>query len=587
MATFRTMSGQSFTLASSISSTQTTILLTSFKVPVSGTDITMASMGTSVAYGTLAPGTSSAELISFTGVTQNADGTATLTGVTRGLDKEYPYAEDSNFKQPHAGQTIFILSDAPQVFNQYPAKVNDETITGQFTFPQSGTASAARAGAVYASPTQDTEFAPKKYVDDTASFGAPLATTTTAGIVEIPTATQLETGTLLGETGAGLVVLNAQYGARKILGYNVTGGTPNAYTVDVGASAPAAYATGQIVGFLASFTNTGNATLNISGLGAKNLFLGSTGLFAGAISTNSYIGAVYDGTQFEIVEGSDLVSSSGGSNKILLTDNTGKIPQSSVNVTDIQTFSTPGTTSWTKPTNAKWVEVTVIGAGGAGGSGSNDNNCVGGAGGGWGYKKFIASVLGATETVVVGAGGTNSVNNTGGGSGGASSFGTTTYLKANGGGGGSGNTGPATGGTANGDVSYSGGNSGTSASGAGVDTATAPSPRGGGNGGYDGATPPNAVAGGAGGGFTTNYVKAGGVGGNAGVNNGTSGSTTVSGLIYGGVGGGGGGYNGIGTNTGGNGGAGGFPGGGGGGSCGTNNLGGSGADGMVVVVTYF
>lgn len=322
---FRTMSGQSFTLGSSISSTQTTILLTSFKVPVSGTDITMATMGTSVAYGTLAPGTSSAELISFTGVTQNADGTATLTGVTRGLDKEYPYAEDSNFKQPHAGQTIFILSDAPQVFNQYPAKQNDETITGQFTFPQSGTASAARAGAVYAAPTQDTELATKKYVDDTASFGAPLATTTTAGIVEIPTATQLETGTLLGETGAGLVVLNAQYGARKILGYNVTGGTPNAYTVDVGSSAPTSYATGQIVGFLASFTNTGNATLNVSGLGAKNLFLGSTGLSAGAISTNSYIGAVYDGTQFEIVEGSDLISASATANTLPLRRSTGDI----------------------------------------------------------------------------------------------------------------------------------------------------------------------------------------------------------------------------------------------------------------------
>lgn len=323
---FRTMSGQSFTLGSSISSTQTTILLTSFKVPVSGTDITMATMGTDIAYGTLAPGTSSAELISFTGVTQNADGTATLTGVTRGLDKEYPGTEDSNFKQPHAGQTIFILSDAPQIINTEMAALrNDNTWTGRQTLPQSGTASAARAGAVYAAPTQDTELATKKYVDDTASFGAPLATTTTAGIVEIPTATQLETGILLGETGAGLVVLNAQYGARKILGYNVTGGTPNAYTLDVGSSAPTAYATGQIVGFLASFTNTGNATLNINGLGAKNLFLGSTGLFAGAIATNSYIGAVYDGTQFDIIEGSNLITASATASTLPLRRSTGDI----------------------------------------------------------------------------------------------------------------------------------------------------------------------------------------------------------------------------------------------------------------------
>lgn len=134
MATFFTASGQTFTLGSSISSTQTTILLSSFRLPVTGTDITMASMNTSIAYGTLAPGTSSAELISFTGITQNADGTALLTGVTRGLNKEYPYTEDTDFKQPHAGQTIFILSNAPQVFNSYPAKVNAETISGLWTY---------------------------------------------------------------------------------------------------------------------------------------------------------------------------------------------------------------------------------------------------------------------------------------------------------------------------------------------------------------------------------------------------------------------------------------------------------------------
>lgn len=320
---FRTMSGQSFTLASSISSTQTTIPLTSFKVPVSGTDITMATMGTSIAYGTLAPGTSTAEIISFTGITQNSDGTATLTGVTRGLDKEYPYAEDSAFKEPHAGQTIFILSDAPSVFNQYTAKINDETITGQFTFPQSGNASAARAGAVYAIPTSDVEFATKKYVDDTASFGAPLATQTTAGLVELPTATQLEAGVTLGETGAGLVVMNSQYGARKIVGYAISAGSANAYTVDVGSSAPSAYATGQIVGFQASFANTGNATINISGLGAKNLFLGSTGLLSGAIATNAYVGAVYDGTRFEITQTSDLISAAASANTVGLRDANG------------------------------------------------------------------------------------------------------------------------------------------------------------------------------------------------------------------------------------------------------------------------
>lgn len=325
MATFRTMSGQSFTLSSSISSTQTTILLSSFKVPVTLTNITMATMGTSVAYGTLAPGTSSAELISFTGITQNADGTATLTGVTRGLDKEYPYTEDSDFKQPHAGQTIFILSDAPQVFNSYPAKVNSETITGLWTFPQGGQASSALIGASYVAPLQDTEAVPKKYVDDIAIAGAPDATTSVKGIVELPTQAEAEAGTALGGTGASLVVTNAQYGARYISGYAVTTGTVNVYAVDL-TPTPSALATGQVVGFNVTTANTGSATLNVDGLGAKNLLLGGTGLFAGALATSMLVGAQYDGnTNYNIIWRTQGESASATRNLLALRNTTGDV----------------------------------------------------------------------------------------------------------------------------------------------------------------------------------------------------------------------------------------------------------------------
>ncbi len=373
MTTYRTAGGKTYTLQSSVSSTQTTLTLTSFKVPVSGDDLTMALMSTSVAYGTIAPRTSQSEFISFTGITQNADGTATLTGVTRGLNKTFPYTEDTDFKLPHAGATQFILSDAPQVFNQYAALVNDNTWTGQQTFPQSGTASAALVGAVYAAPTQDTEVASKKYVDDTASFGAPLATTTTAGIIELPTNTELEAGTNLGGTGAGLVVMNQQYGARKILGYNRTTGSANAYTLDL-TNAPTAYATGQKVGFTASFANTGNATVNVSGLGAKNLFLASTGLFSGAIATDAYIGAVYDGTVFEITEGSDLISTAASANTIGFRRSTGDmtVPTTPTNSTDatskayVDSLGTgfigsgaPGTT--TTNTTANVATISIVG----------------------------------------------------------------------------------------------------------------------------------------------------------------------------------------------------------------------------------
>lgn len=332
--TFRTMSGQSFALSSSISSTQTTITLSSFLVPVSGTAITMATMGTSIAYGTLAPGTSSAELISFTGVTQNSDGTATLTGVSRGLDKEYPYASSSTFKQPHAGQTIFILSDAPQVFNEMGALKNDNIWTGQQTFPQSGSTSAALVGTVYAAPTQDTEVASKKYVDTIAVYGAPLATTGVAGIVELPTETQVEAGTQTGGTGAQLALPNKSYGARFNLGSGLTTGTPNAYAVTL-TPTPVALATGNFVGITSSFTNTGNSTINVNGLGAKNIQLGSTGLFSGAITTNSVVGMVYNGTSFDTVYRSDGVTTSATGNKIPL-----RLPTGDITVTSLPTNST-------------------------------------------------------------------------------------------------------------------------------------------------------------------------------------------------------------------------------------------------------
>lgn len=125
--TYNPAGGKTYTLGASISSTATSITLSSFTLPVSGTPITMAILNTDIAYGTIGPKTSSAEFISFTGITQNANGTATLTGVVRGLDKVSPFTTNATYKLPHSGQSIFILSDAPQVFDEYAAKRSANT----------------------------------------------------------------------------------------------------------------------------------------------------------------------------------------------------------------------------------------------------------------------------------------------------------------------------------------------------------------------------------------------------------------------------------------------------------------------------
>lgn len=134
MATFNPFGAQTYYLNGSISSTQTSITLASFVEPVSGVAYTMALLNTDIAYATISPKTSSSEFISFTGITQNADGTATLTGVTRGLAKKYPFTASATFRLPHSGQSQFIISDMPQLFNKYMVNENAETVTGEKTF---------------------------------------------------------------------------------------------------------------------------------------------------------------------------------------------------------------------------------------------------------------------------------------------------------------------------------------------------------------------------------------------------------------------------------------------------------------------
>ena len=92
---------------------------------------------------------------------------------------------------------------------------------------------------------------------------------------------------------------------------------------------------------------------------------------------------------------------------------------------NIQEFTTPGTSTWTKPGNAKLVHILCFGGGGGGGGGrSATNNSSGGTGGSAGGRSeswIPASTMSATEPVVVGAGGAAGArwSGTGGGNPGA------------------------------------------------------------------------------------------------------------------------------------------------------------------------
>lgn len=181
---FNLFGGKTYTLSASISSTQTSITLSSFKVPVSGDNVTMALLNTSIVYGTIDPKTSSSEFISFTGITQNSDGTATLTGVTRGLNKTSPFTEDSDFQLPHSGAAEFICSNPPQVYNQFVAAQNDTTFSGSNTFTATNNFTGVIKVPTYTSGDTD-KAASIGYVNSVAIAGGADASSTVKGISKL------------------------------------------------------------------------------------------------------------------------------------------------------------------------------------------------------------------------------------------------------------------------------------------------------------------------------------------------------------------------------------------------------------------
>jgi hypothetical protein len=182
--------GGNYRLQSSVGLSATTINLSSFKEPISNLPYTMSYLGSSIAYGTLDPQTANrSEFISFTGITQNSDGTAQLTGVTRGLSRTPGTGgcvASTTLAQAHSGQSIFILSNSPCFYAEYAVKRNDETITGSWSFP---------------TPTIGENAATKDYTDGKLFGGIGNASETATGTVEIATQTEASTGNTDGTKG--------------------------------------------------------------------------------------------------------------------------------------------------------------------------------------------------------------------------------------------------------------------------------------------------------------------------------------------------------------------------------------------------
>lgn len=345
------------------------------------------------------------------------------------------------------------------------------------------------------------------------------------------------------------------------------------------------------------FPGTNNAGLNVG-----NVATDPSNPLDGDIwfntTTNTYKGAVNGGT---VVTFYTSGNSEGG--------------------VQVDTYTTTPFT-WTKPTGATRVRVILVGGGGGGGGGGRTTTTVGGGGGGgaggWITMDFDAAELSATEAGTVGGGGDGGYGaNSGlgaatatagvdGTAGGASTF---KGLSAPGGLGGKKGTSGTAGTTSSTNTnaigifpvisgtSFAGAAGGTTAT---ATTATATTyalsgPTGGGGGG--GGSSSTGRDGGAGGNIVVGTTVSGGTAGTGGgaviTTAGTAGGNGSRAYSYCGTGGGGGGggYDGNGG-AGGNGGNYGAGGGGGGGALYVSSSiragqGGDGANGIVVIITYF
>ncbi len=232
-------------------------------------------------YGSCEPDSVNEESFTFTGVSANANGTYTLTGVSTALAVS-PYTETSGLVRGHAGGTKVVISDTTAFWNTFANKTNDETITGQWTFD------------VFPITPSNSD-----------------ASTTVKGVTKLSVAPASATSPIAVGTNDN----------RVLVGYAVDSVGTDSYAITP-SPAITAYAAGQVFTFKAGTANTGAATLNVSGLGAKTIKKNvSVDLETGNILANQIVVVEYDGTNMQLLSTAALVSTSVGA------ADAGKLPE--------------------------------------------------------------------------------------------------------------------------------------------------------------------------------------------------------------------------------------------------------------------
>lgn len=370
-----------------ITSSASTIQLTSFKLPDQATNIMMSMFG-AIGYGALEPGTSAKlEDISFTGITQNSNGTATLTGVSRGLAFNTPYAASTTLRKSHAGGSTFIITDTAAYLGTEFAFVNNpNNFTDYNTFP---------------TPLSSSNPATKGYVDGIVSGG----TITSDRLVVAGTA---------GETEAtGTVVYFHKTDAR----WYKAGTAITEATIDpiIGITqGPGTAGTAVTNGVLMHGLDQTQVGLTVganyflsSTAGATSTATSTQGLGKARTATQLYVDTHFYTSQYPSVSANNTFTGTNtftGSTVLATSTQIGAFNAYSGIGKQLASFTSVGTTSFAVPTSVTKVNVTMCASGA--GAGVNAGSGPGGGGGGGGCMNKNIDVTGTTTIqVFVGTGG--------------------------------------------------------------------------------------------------------------------------------------------------------------------------------------
>lgn len=435
---------QPFSLAGSGAVIGATSITLKSMLSIDGDPLTMAGSFGDIGYGTIDPGNNTLEeQISFTGLTNNANGTTTLTGVSS-VSFGDPYTSTSGLMKTHAGSAPFVISNTSGFYTQFTRSSADETITGQWTFnvfpvtPSNSDASTTVKGVTKLST--DPAVASNPIAVGTNDVRVPTADPTTLfapiSVVYQPIASDYSDGIVTASTGS----------LTRDMYYN-TLTVPNGVTLTT--AGYRIFARSVVVNSGGTITNSGGNGGNASGStagtagtaqSAGTMSAGKAGQAGGAGQ-----GGVGDAGTAGTNSTFNMVSSAGASGGAGGAGNAGAGGAAGAGGTNTSTINPPRNAvsayyqfDFTSGTAVQKFNVNSGSGSGGGGSGHAGAGGIGGGGGGSGGSGgvvFIAAetITNAGSIIANGGNGGNGGNsngsgNTGGGGGGGGGNGGVVFL---------------------------------------------------------------------------------------------------------------------------------------------------------------